>query len=40
MHADSRYGSSKTFHQALSERGLLWPVGLSQCHNVYPAALP
>jgi SRSO17 transposase len=35
--ADSGYGSSGTFRQALSERGLLWAVGLSRRQNVYPA---
>jgi SRSO17 transposase len=35
--ADSGYGSSGPFRQALSERGLLWAVGLSQRQNVYPA---
>jgi len=35
--ADSGYGSSGQFRQALSERGLLWAVGLSRRQNVYPA---
>ena len=35
--ADAGYGSSGPFRQALSERGLLWAVGLSQRQNVYPA---
>lgn len=35
--ADSSYGSSGTFRQALSARGLLWAVGLSRRQNVYPA---
>ena len=35
--ADSGYGSSGPFRQALSERGLLWAVGLSRRQNVYPA---
>ena len=35
--ADSGYGSSGPFRQALSERGLLWAVGLSQRQNVYPS---
>src|SRR5947209_2515069 len=35
--ADSGYGSSGTFRQALSERGLSWAVGLSKRQNVYPA---
>jgi SRSO17 transposase len=34
--ADSGYGSSGAFRQALSERGLLWAVGLSRRQNVYP----
>ena len=35
--ADSGYGSSGSFRQALSERGLKWAVGLSKRQNVYPA---
>ncbi|KAB2723317.1 IS701 family transposase [Brucella anthropi] len=35
--ADAGYGSSSSFRQALSERGLLWAVGLSRRQNVYPA---
>jgi SRSO17 transposase len=35
--ADAGYGSSGSFRHALSERGLLWAVGLSRCQNVYPA---
>ena len=35
--ADAGYGSSGTFRQAPSERGLLWAVGLSRRQNVYPA---
>ena len=35
--ADSGYGSSVSFRQALSERGLKWAVGLSRRQNVYPA---
>src|ERR1700739_709970 len=35
--ADSGYGSSGSFRRALSERGLLWAVGLSRRQNVYPA---
>src|SRR3981189_706436 len=35
--ADSGYGSSGPFRQALSERGLLGAVGLSRRQNVYPA---
>jgi SRSO17 transposase len=35
--ADSGYGSSGPFRQALCERGLLWAVGLSRRQNVYPA---
>ena len=37
MLADAGYGSSGPFRQALSERGLLWAVGLSRRQNVYPA---
>ena len=35
--ADSGYGSSGAFRQALSERSLLWAVGISRRQNVYPA---
>jgi SRSO17 transposase len=35
--ADSGYGSSGSFRQALSKRGLRWAVGLSRRQNVYPA---
>ncbi len=35
--ADAGYGSSGSFRQALSERGLLWALGLSRRQNVYPA---
>jgi SRSO17 transposase len=35
--ADAGYGSSGPFRLALSERGLLWAVGLSRRQNVYPA---
>src|ERR1700712_658986 len=35
--ADAGYGSSGAFRQALSERGLLWAVGMSRRQNVYPA---
>ena len=35
--ADAGYGSSGAFRQALSERGLLWAVGLSRRQNVYSA---
>ena len=35
--ADAGYGSSGLFRQSLSERGLLWAVGLSRRQNVYPA---
>ncbi|WP_264583488.1 IS701 family transposase [Rhodoblastus acidophilus] len=35
--ADSGYGSSGPFRQALTARGLLWAVGLSRRQNVYPA---
>ncbi len=34
--ADSGYGSSASFRQALSERGLSWAVGLSRRQTVYP----
>ena len=34
--ADAGYGSSAPFRQALSERGLLWAVGLSRRQTVYP----
>src|ERR1700750_2636548 len=37
--ADSGYGSSGSFRQALSERGLLWAVGLSRRAKVYPATV-
>jgi SRSO17 transposase len=37
--ADAGYGSSGPFRQALSERGLLWAVGLSRRQNVYPAGV-
>lgn len=35
--ADAGYGSSGSFRQALSERGLKWAVGLSCRQNAYPA---
>ena len=35
--ADAGYGSSASFRQALSERGLSWAVGLSRRQTVYPA---
>ena len=35
--ADSEYGSSRPFRQALGERGLKRAVGLSRRQNVYPA---
>lgn len=35
--ADAGYGSHGPFRQALSERGLLWAVGVTYRHNVYPA---
>jgi SRSO17 transposase len=35
--ADSGYGSSGSFRQALSARGLEWAVGSSRRQNVYPA---
>lgn len=34
--ADAGYGSSASFRQALSERGLSWAVGLSRRQTVYP----
>ncbi len=34
--ADAGYGSSGPFRQALSERGLLWAVGMSGRQKVYP----
>ena len=34
--ADAGYGSSGPFREALSERGLLWAVGLARRQNVYP----
>ncbi|MEC5414924.1 IS701 family transposase, partial [Aurantimonas sp. C2-4-R8] len=37
--ADSGYGSSGPFRQALSRRGLKWAVGLSRRQNVYPAEI-
>jgi SRSO17 transposase len=35
--ADAGYGSSGPFRQSLSERGLLWAVGISRRQNVYRA---
>jgi SRSO17 transposase len=35
--ADSGYGSSGPFRQALSERSLRWAVGMSRRQNVYPS---
>jgi SRSO17 transposase len=35
--ADSGYGSSGAFREALSARGLRWAVGMSRRQNVYPA---
>lgn len=35
--ADAGYGSSGPFRRALSERGLLWAVGISRRQNVYRA---
>lgn len=35
--ADSGYGFSGPFRQALGERGLKWAVGLARRQNVYPA---
>ena len=37
MLADAGYGSSGSFRQALSARGLTWAVGLSGRQNIYPA---
>ena len=37
MLADAGYGSSGPFRQALSDRGLLWAVGLTRKQTVYPA---
>ena len=37
IHAARAYRSSGPFRQALSERGLLWAVGLSRRQNAYPA---
>jgi len=34
--ADAGYGSSGPFRQALSERGLVWTVGMSRRQKVYP----
>ena len=34
--ADAGYGSSAPFRHALSERGLLWAVGVSRRQKVYP----
>ena len=34
--ADAGYGSGGAFRQALSQRGLLWAVGLPRRQNVYP----
>ena len=35
--ADAGYGLSAPFRQALSERGLLWAVGIPRHQKVYPA---
>src|SRR3546814_7210204 len=35
--ADAGYGSSGSFRQALTDRGLLWAVGLSRRQTVYPS---
>lgn len=35
--ADAGYGSSTPFRHALSERDLLWAVGLSRYQKVYPS---
>ncbi|WP_376764857.1 transposase [Roseovarius sp. A-2] len=37
--ADSGYGSSRPFRQALSARDLKWAVGLPRRQNVYPPIL-
>lgn len=37
--ADAAYGSGAAFRQGLSARGLLWAVGISAQHLVYPAAV-
>ncbi|MEF2280500.1 IS701 family transposase [Deinococcus sp. YIM 134068] len=34
--ADARYGVNAQFRQALSERGLLWSVGITRTQTVYP----
>lgn len=34
--ADAGYGSSGSFRQTLTNRGLLWAVGLSRRQNVLP----
>jgi SRSO17 transposase len=35
--ADAGYGNSAPFRQALSQRGLVWAVGISRRNKVYPA---
>jgi SRSO17 transposase len=37
--ADAGYGSAAGFRQGLSERGLLWAVGIPKVQNVYPAGV-
>ena len=37
--ADAGYGNSADFRHALSERGLLWPVGVPKSQKVYPASV-
>ena len=34
--ADAGYGNSASFRQALTERGLLWAVGVPKVQQVYP----
>lgn len=35
--ADAGYGNSANFRHGLSQRGLLWAVGILPCQKVYPA---
>ena len=37
--ADAGYGVSAAFRQGLSERGLVWAVGIPKVQNVYPTAV-
>ena len=37
--ADAGYGASAAFRQGLSERGLVWAVGIPKVQNVYPTAV-